>query len=694
MKKFYAILLLLSTTVLLGAEGDRIIRNPNQDKDIKIQVNRGGSDVDSITVDGATGVVAFPQGASGVGSGSAINLIDNADAETSLNNVTASGGTFTRETGATRLNGNGSFSWDSNALGQTLTWDAKTVPVRLEGNTCYSEGYYEYGGSSGDIVLRVELDDGTTPLTADLDLINTNGQVAMWVIRYNCPENDSIQLQMETTVADAGLIVIDDVHNGSDLGRVVGGQGDVIAEAFYPSTPNCNWPRTSATTGQFDIDADCPAITVNYDKLGLIDTTNDNRPTLVLTNAPAGKYVVQAMGSIDMSTTSSVLVALSDGTSTKNGQACGGGSTTDGCPVSLTGVFSYNAPGTRTFEIYGNSSAGGTVSLQNSPEDKVTSFVVTYYPPSVDTIPLEASKGYIVDANIGGASLTLGSGAISDYANGQIGNASLTLVRNRGTPNIPCSGGNPATGTTCSAGNELIGVSFKPPYTGIFRACASFAASPNGGSGATTFALVEFEPATTNIIQIGSDKVPMNSGTEYRPFHVCGNFEFTDTTEKQIILSREQTSWTSAEPQIIADQSAAIGNREISIVVFPLTQNLPQRVALPNDVVQANGEVGLGIYGVSVDVNDAGNSIVGFTQKGNWVDSVTRDGEGNYTINVPSGIFTSLPVCTGMGQSQHEPGGVQVLYNLSASTTTTIDIITTNQTAAVDEDWHVLCFGE
>ena len=50
-------LLLLSTICffLLGASGDRVIHNPNQDKDLVFSVNKGGVSTEALRVDGVTG---------------------------------------------------------------------------------------------------------------------------------------------------------------------------------------------------------------------------------------------------------------------------------------------------------------------------------------------------------------------------------------------------------------------------------------------------------------------------------------------------------------------------------------------------------------------------------------------------------------------------------------------------------------
>jgi hypothetical protein len=54
MKKF-TLWLLLFSTLALGASGDRYIQNPNQDKDIIFQVNKGGTKTDAFIISGTSG---------------------------------------------------------------------------------------------------------------------------------------------------------------------------------------------------------------------------------------------------------------------------------------------------------------------------------------------------------------------------------------------------------------------------------------------------------------------------------------------------------------------------------------------------------------------------------------------------------------------------------------------------------------
>ena len=65
MKKL--LLFFLLATTAFGAEGDRFISNPNQDKDIVIQVNDGGVKKDVVKAVGATGKISFPSGIDSTG---------------------------------------------------------------------------------------------------------------------------------------------------------------------------------------------------------------------------------------------------------------------------------------------------------------------------------------------------------------------------------------------------------------------------------------------------------------------------------------------------------------------------------------------------------------------------------------------------------------------------------------------------
>lgn len=196
-----------------------------------------------------------------------------------------------------------------------------------------------------------------------------------------------------------------------------------------------------------------------------------------------------------------------------------------------------------------------------------------------------------VDANISGANPSLGTSAQSSYIG--IEDGSLTLTNNSGTGTkvitamIPCSGTNSPSGTTCSSGNESVGVSFTPPggWKGDVKACAVFTheggpTTSNGNSFSVAFQLVETPNNAQTISQLGKERLVHRIHIEQAstivldaaPFRVCGTFTFATSGQKTLRLFYEQVihAGTINSNIIYGDASASIGQRDIRWEVYPL----------------------------------------------------------------------------------------------------------------------------
>jgi hypothetical protein len=206
------------------------------------------------------------------------------------------------------------------------------------------------------------------------------------------------------------------------------------------------------------------------------------------------------------------------------------------------------------------------------------------------TKPGDKMKGgshWRVDATIAGANPSLGTVSVASYTG--IENAGLTLTNNPGrgilTAQIPCSSTNSPSGTTCSAGNESIGVSFTIPEAVDVRACASFThvgqpVTSAGNNFTATFQIIETPNNAQTLTQEGKSKVQHRITAEQAavasiyaaPFRVCGTFTFSTSGQKTLRLMYEQAipTGTISFSQILGDQDAAHGQPDIHWEIEPL----------------------------------------------------------------------------------------------------------------------------
>lgn len=185
-----------------------------------------------------------------------------------------------------------------------------------------------------------------------------------------------------------------------------------------------------------------------------------------------------------------------------------------------------------------------------------------------------------VDANISGANPSLGSSDQNAYVG--IENGSLTLTNNSAsdvlTAQIPCSSTNSPSGTTCSAGNESVGVAFTIPSAGSALACVSGGSEMSTGAGGdinAAFQVVETACNSQTIIQEGKSRIPMQdrsaSSVVNQPFRICGTFVFSTSGQKCLRLMYEQdTTGTINSNIILADAVSTVGQRDIHWEVYPL----------------------------------------------------------------------------------------------------------------------------
>lgn len=195
------------------------------------------------------------------------------------------------------------------------------------------------------------------------------------------------------------------------------------------------------------------------------------------------------------------------------------------------------------------------------------------------------AAAWFIEANIGGPVVDLSLTNVASYT--EITAGSLDLVNNTtkgsdSSAQIPCSGTNPPTGLTCSAGNESIGISFIPPHVGHYVVCAYFSwytSMTDNDRVATNFQLIETPTNAQTLTQEGGARAvgaiygqrSSGSAEQNIPIHTCGIFKFTSVARKVVRLMYEvQVVGTIEDHEITLDRAAVQGQRDLLITVRPL----------------------------------------------------------------------------------------------------------------------------
>lgn len=581
------------------------------------------------------------------------NLLRNPGAEEGKYGWTASAGTFGINTTPSNVSsGRAAFSWDASATGQTLS-NSASANMR-DGGQCFARVRYKTTETTVPYVMEVF---NGSDIYATVTLTGTSSGYTSAETSFPCSNTGTHRLRVRTSssAGDPAIIYLDDFYLGYDMNwTILAAGGQLAGRSVIANTSNCTWSRTAgAGIGAFSTDADCPGPTVGSALIGTWSTTDADLPQQTITNLPPGEYTLIVTTNITNATNNGYsCYVLTDG-STTSGSACGNFPTaTNVTPATLVGHWTYSTTqSSRTFAVHA-SGVTGNAQIDNASGSQNTTFTLYWTPNSTITAARLDSTGWYVDANIGGANPTLGGLSQSSYIG--IENGSLTLTQNSGSATawIPCSSTNDSSGTTCSAGNESVGVSFTPPRTGDYLACASFGHYMSTGTGSmngtvdAAFQIVETPNAAQTISQQGKSRVPstlISTIAVVHPLRVCGNFTFNSVGRKTLRLMYEQViSGTVSNNELMADQASTVGQRDIHWEVYPINRNAS--VIIP-EAVTSNNTSRERIERANVAATCGASPCTIASQSGSWLSSITRLGTGDYQLNFAAGIFSSTPSC-------------------------------------------------
>ena len=601
------------------------------------------------------------------------NYVKNFGAELNINNITQSASITTRTT-TTPLFGNASFTIDATSSGQTVKFDTDTYSSGVKGN-CLASMWIE-----GDASLyKVYVEDGSAnKLTTDLQLSNYT-QATPVQVNYVC--TTGAKPVIEATSASAASIEADNVTSG--LATNIGNGTITTQWAQYTPTNTQGFGTITAVNLRWRLNAG------NLEIQGGFTSGTVTGSTAQLELPPG--YTIAGTAS----------ARIYVGELIRNG----------GSRATVMGVQG------RTYLTFGAgaSSHGDGVGSSLVGSGEVLYFTSVSVPVNVPstTIISQSSQGWFVAASIAGAGVGLGTANVATYT--EITNASLTMTPKSGSApvGITCSSTNaaatPTTSTsTCAAGSESLGASFNPPDVGFYKVCSSFSARLSTSISAevgASFQMIETPTNAQTNSQLGGGittgiNTTASSNLNYPFPSVCGIFHFASTATKAVRLMYQQAVTNTAETFIQADGTALLGKRDLFITVEKLSsgQSNPFVIgSVQSSDTSIERMVSVAFGGATTSDNCSSNPCNIYRQNGtttNNVSSVTRNAEGNYTVNIVAGVFSSAPRCTLSFAARGSSTAMKCEIPISNVLSTSVQVFCFNTTPVVaDAQLTVTCHG-
>lgn len=595
------------------------------------------------------------------------NILPNNGFETNLAGWVGDSGLTLETTASNISSGNAAASFDSTTANhQVYRASNITIPAGLYGHNGVFSCNLKCASGACTHVLEVNDSGGTLvsqSITSSLTYARTSAN-------FIFPSSGTINVAIRAIASNEPQLFFDDcyVSEANNISSV--SQSSVVGSAYYPPTAGCDVARTNSLLGAFDTDTDCPGPTIEANVgPGTIATTDANTPTvLTANNLPSGQYIAQVTFYVGINTsTQTGQFQITDGTTPSVATAIDI-LTTANPMVTVFGYFSYSDPGNRTFELFAASGAN-TLTLDATSSNRAVRWILYRYPSTQDTV-------FTADKLANSWSGFHGNDCSWSRTNTALGDP---------TADASCSftesvNSNFGTVTSYLSGSDkLPGIVFTPSRSSIYMACANFGFT-GGSTGASIGVEISDTDPTTIAYQNHSVLVAGNSQGET----LCGLYRATTITPKTIRL-RTQSSTSTA----IISQNSTKGH-SVDWTIFQVDQSFPMPLIANSVTTNSSGVESL----QRATITNSGTPAVS-SQSGSWISSITDNSTGNMTLNIDSGIFSSVPSCVCSGQNSAAVDEIICMIDKQTTpSTTAIRLYTQNDAgSAQDSDLNVLCIG-
>lgn len=629
------------------------------------------------TLEFTTDGTSFKKIGSGSGGASGVNVIaeNNFDFETGAppTDWTASGGTFTAET-ASPLFGAASGSWNSNALDQTLDSVLAPITTGFLGRTCQAAIEYKYEtGTAGDyqLIARQFDDSGATEIDVavlDLEVTGTTSQPA--ILFFTCPDDvaDDLRIRIQSKVADAGVIVVDDAFIGTGRATQFGVPSNEITYKYL----------TAPVAGT---NSDIADLRFTDLEVGAVYDLKVQASSL---GGTPGEFIATHNGTVILTLADKVGSVDANDRWENNGTA-----TFTAVNSNLTFGYTDFAEGA---SLEGNGSTTQTyVTLEKRNDLGAPSESIT-----LETVGKEWAG--VIDRASAPFLLPVVSAGPSELTN-----STLSLKNLKGDAWITCEAGEAASGTTCS-GNEAIGISFLPNVSGTYQVCFNAINEIIGtaGTGIKNIFYQNNTDALSSATSYGeftnfSGGYDSSSGNRFADdLSLCNDFELMAGQRAYIKLSL-LTEIVGASPTSNTLGRLSHGNGGAGILRYTAklkTNQFPTPVFTDlqnslNSKVETAGTTSDGTIIFGGFFSNSGSPIFQ-REYGDYVDSLTDNGVGDVTINFEPGKIADF-ACTCSSRSAN----TVCVVTTTGSVGTQVQVLTYlgNTAASVDRDVHWTCVG-
>lgn len=565
---------------------------------------------------------------------------------------TASGGTFAVNSGTQFVPGSKQFaSWDSNSASQEVCSSLVKVP---ESGNC-SVGL-EYRVPSGTATHKIVAKDGSKDLAIE-DVVSSTSAMKHEV-EFPCASAASNQARvcLRSVASNEPAIQFDSGYAG--YARNVG-VADTKTEwvSYTPVISNLGTGGVASSFGKWRQNGPDIEIMYNWTK----DGSGGSGATTVEVGIP----------SVCKVSTSSI----------PNSQSSASGEVYSSLSTDLVHLISASTGG--AFYVKRDTVANVTGADVTANSNWRGSFRVPCVGWTASNVVMPDAQGWWAAGYISGASVSLGTTAVTTYQ--EATNGSLTLTPDSGSApmGITCSSTNaaatPSTGaTTCSAGNESLGFSVNVPRAGRYEVCGQFGhnvASSAGDAGINV--AFEWVNTATNSQTIVARMGPRTTSGHYNN-PASGQSKFGNVTAcGQVTLSAGVTAFRLFYEQSIPgangpstnviniDADPNIGDRAMRVTMRPITGE--QQAILANSVSTpiANG---LKVATTRFTTTTGPNACaVSGSIDNSWISGTpSSSGAGQCSFTMASGYFSAQPDCQFTVRSS--PAGISVSGNTSSAT--------------------------
>lgn len=588
----------------------------------------------------------------------ASNIIENGGFENGAGGWTASGGSFSVSTTTPGM-GSRKGLWNSSSAAQTLTSKAITIPQGLLGRNAVVGCFVKV--TSGTATHTMQAFDGTNNV-ASASITSSTSIYALSTINFVAPSSGTLAVRLTSVASDEPEISVDNcfISDASLVNLSQVNQATFVGDIKWDGVASCSWSSSSSSFANFAADTDCNNPTVRGDAVA----PGTKIPAIVLNNLPPGRYMFVSQGQIITSASGGVCgYRFSDGTNSFGSGTIYGVSTQMMTPATLSAIVEYTTAQSSVTINWQIRAEVGTCNLANDVANREVSIAVYRFPLNSEIAyrpEIENSNGFIKYAATANCIWTSTNTSFASFA-----------------ADADCP--TPTTGGSVSApATKIPGITLPQGLkAGEYLIIARGAFAKGVANEVANFRITD---GTNN----SSSQQVYYEGTTQVNVPVL-NFRYSLTSA----LAAGSTIQIQSQAGTGVTTSIRVTSVDFEMQIIPLSPSISSPILVGSVTSNSIGAERI----ERATISNNGSSCIIDSQTGAWLSSVTRNGLGDCTLNIATGVFSAAPTCMITGKD----GGTAML-GLEASATptaTSFRYLTLNSTTggAINGSSRVICMG-